>query len=310
MSSSLKTWVNLNGQVMEGERATISVFDRGFLYGDSVYEVTQTLDGVPFMLEDHLDRLAQSASKIGLQLGWSRHDLKIELARTLAPLKTPQAYIRYIVTRGEGEIGLDPKLATRPNLVIIAKELKAYPAEWYQKGVHVIVAGTRRNPTESIDPNVKSGNYLNNVMAYAEATRLGAFDAIMLNHRDEVTEATTSNVWAVLDGMLLTPPLSSGLLEGITRKHLIQVVREQELPFEMRTLTRDDLNRAEEIFLTSTTKRLVPVTQLDQLKVGTGAPGKITQVLRNAYDQHVDSLHAEAAREWKLIQEQANSSKS
>jgi branched-chain amino acid aminotransferase len=302
MPTSPKRLVNVNGQVFSEHEARISVFDRGFLFGDSIYEVTQTIEGVPFMLDDHLDRLYRSGEKIALQLPYSRDELKKELARVLKALAVEQAYVRIIITRGEGEIGLDPGLATSANLVIIAKELPPYPRHWYTEGVDVIVAHTLRNPTESIDPNVKSGNYLNNVMAFAEASRLKAFDALMLNHRGEVTEGTTSNVWIVNEqGLLKTPPLASGLLEGITRKHLLEICREQKIEVSLTPIHLEELQKAQEIFLTSSTKRLVPLRTLDGKAVGSGSPGPIWRQLSTAYDAHVQKIQAQAREQWQAV---------
>lgn len=302
MLTSPRSVININGELLSPREAKISVFDRGFLYGDSIYEVTQTIDGVPFFLDDHLERLYRSGEKIGLVPPYSPHDLRFELGRTLKRLGVQQAYIRYIITRGEGEIGLDPNLSHSTNLVIITKELKNYPKEWYTHGVHVIVADTKRTPTDSVDPNVKSGNYLNNVIAYAEAAKLNAFDALMLNHQDEVTEATTSNVWIVdRNNQLLTPPLASGILEGITRKHLIGIAQKAGLEPTIAPIARDVLDSAKEIFLTSTTKRLVPVTKLNQQKVGNGLPGPFFLDLSARYDAYAkESLSQEKPR-WDEI---------
>lgn len=293
--------VNINGECTNSADAKISVFDRGFLYGDSIYEVTQTLEQTPFLLEDHLTRLQYSAAKIGLTIPLSMDELKKQLARALVKLNVNQAYIRIIITRGEGEIGLDPALAGTGNFVIITKELPDYPQTWYREGVSVIVANTLRNTKESVDPNVKSGNYLNNVLAYAEAKKLGAFDAIMLNHQGFVTECTTSNLWIVKDGVLLTPPLESGLLEGITRKHLLTLCQTHGLPLSVAPISEAELHAADEIFLTSTTKRCVPITKLDAATIGSGKPGPITLQISKLYDDFVDSLFTREKAEWAQV---------
>jgi branched-chain amino acid aminotransferase len=298
--------VNINGALTAPEEARISVFDRGFLYGDSVYEVTQTIDGVPFRLEEHLERLRKSAFKIGLPIITTNLEIKKQIARTLIALDESTVYLRLIVTRGEGEISLDPLLATHENIVIIAKELKPYPLEWYTSGVRVIIADTLRNPLESIDPNVKSGNYLNNVLAFGEASKLGAYDAIMLNHQGQVTEATTSNVWIVKNNTLYTPPLRSGLLEGLTRKVLLQLSKNAKIPVHEQTLTPGDLLEADELFLSSTTKRLIPVTTLNDQPIGAGFPGPMTQKLRMLYDKHCEQILEQDRPGWLEVLEQLN----
>jgi branched-chain amino acid aminotransferase len=294
--------ININGVLAAPEEARISVFDRGFLYGDSVYEVTQTIRGIPFRLDLHLERLRKSASKIGLSILTTDLELKKQIARTLIALDEPTVYLRLVVTRGgEEEISLDPNTPGRENIVIIAKELKPYPIEWYEKGVRVIIADTIRNPLESIDPNVKSGNYLNNVMAFGEASKIGAYDAIMLNHHGEVTEATTSNVWMIKDGTIYTPPLRSGLLEGLTRKALLQISQHAKIPVFEKTITPQELFEADEIFLSSTTKKLIPITTLNEKKIGTGLPGPLTQQLRQLYDQHCEHTLKSFEPEWREI---------
>lgn len=295
--------VNINGHLSAPEEARISVFDRGFLYGDSVYEVTQTINGIPFRLDLHLERLRKSASKIGLPILQSDLDIKKQIARTITHLDETTVYLRIIITRGEGEISLDPNMEGHENMVIIAKELKPYPLHWYEQGVRVIIADTIRNPSESIDPNVKSGNYLNNVMAYGEASKIGAYDAIMLNHQGEVTEATTSNVWVVKDKTLYTPPLRSGLLEGLTRAALLEICHHNQIAVFEKTLLPSELFDADEIFLSSTTKRLIPITTLNQQKIGTGLPGALTQKMRQLYDQHCEQTLLSYEPQWRQVLE-------
>ncbi|PJB52978.1 MAG: branched-chain amino acid aminotransferase, partial [Bdellovibrio sp. CG_4_9_14_3_um_filter_39_7] len=189
--------ININGQILPPEKASIPVLDRGFLYGDSIYEVTLTYDKKPFLMKEHLDRLWSSASKIEMHLKYSREDIIREVQKTIDHFGIPRAYIRIIITRGEGEIGLDPNLSDDNNLVIIVKELPENPTWWYEKGVHMIIADLRRLPKKVLDPNLKSGNYLSNVMAHHQAKKVGAFDAILLNMRGYVTEGTTNNIWMV-----------------------------------------------------------------------------------------------------------------
>ena len=284
MNSSNRSIVNINGQLLEPEQATISVFDRGFLYGDSIYEVTMSIEGVPFMIEQHLDRLERSARKIGLPLPKSRTQILQEFIRTTNAIQCPKCYVRVIFTRGAGEITLDPTREQNGNLVIIAKELANNPKTWYEKGVSVVIADILRNHQRAIDPSVKSGNYLNNILAMGEAKRAATFDAIMLNHDGNVAEATTSNIWLVERGVFITPPLSAGLLDGITRASLFKLTQ-----FNMReeNISPERLKAADEIFLTSTTKEIVPIVKVDANTIGSGKPGKHTRQLHQAYQAFI-----------------------
>ncbi len=277
--------VNVNGAISAPENAKISVFDRGFLYGDSVYEVTMTINKKPFLLKEHLDRLWYSARKMELHLDYSKEDIAKEVNRLIEELAIDRAYVRIIITRGEGEITLDPTLKLKNNLVIIAKQLPENPAWWYQKGLSMIVSDTLRNPTDSLDPSIKSGNYLNNVLAYSEAKKRGAFDAIMLNHENQVSEATTSNVWIIKDGRISTPPKNSGLLAGITRKIVLRIAKENKLDVHEEDFDADELRQADECFITSSTKLIVPVTKVDDELIGSGKPGDITLNLLKLYRQ-------------------------
>jgi len=279
--------ININGNIVGPEEANISVFDRGFLFGDSIYEVTLTYDGILYKIEEHLDRLWESASHLDMPISISRKQLTYQMLKTLKALNEERAYIRVVITRGEGEIGLDPKLAAKNNLVIITKKLPENPTWWYDSGVEVIVASVLRNPKESMDPAIKSGNYLNNVLAYNQAKKQGAFDAIMLNADGKVTEGTTNNIWIVKDGMLKTPPLAAGLLSGITRKTLLELAKINKIPVEETNFTPDELKAADECFLTSSTKELVPITKIDEISIGSGTPGELTKRLHQIYRKQV-----------------------
>ncbi|OUS00224.1 hypothetical protein A9Q84_02135 [Halobacteriovorax marinus] len=281
----METLININGTITTKEKASVSVFDRGFLYGDSIYEVTQTFNRSIFMLEEHLDRLWYSAGKMDMPIDFTREEIITEITRVLTQLDKENVYIRLILTRGEGEIGLDPNLATKNNLVIIAIEKEENPTWWYESGVSMIVAHIHRNPIDALDPNIKSGNYLNNVMAMSEAKKLGAFDAIMLNVDEQVTEATTSNIWIVKDGCIITPPIKAGLLGGITRRSLIKIAKKNELLIREENFNVDELKSADECFLTSTTKLIVPITTIDNSPIGDGKPGPMTSLLLKLYKE-------------------------
>jgi branched-chain amino acid aminotransferase len=280
---SIKTLININGIISPPEEAKISIFDRGFLFGDSVYEVTLTHDGVPFLLEEHLDRLWLSASKLNMGFSFTRSELAEQIQKTVDALELSRIYLRIVITRGEGLLGLDPNLAGTNNLVIIAQELSENPSCWYEKGVEMIIADIVRNSKKSIDPSIKSGNYLNNVMAMSEAKQRGAFDAIMLNHKGQVTEATTSNIWMIKNGEVFTPPVKAGLLGGITRSKLIELASEHKISMSQENFTADQLKEADECFLSSTTKQLVPITKLDGAPIGDGKVGAITLKLLGIY---------------------------
>lgn len=290
MTKEPKGLINVNGDIVSPEDAKVSIFDRGFLYGDSIYEVTHTYNKIPFLLEEHLKRLEISAAGVFMPLEFDRQFLRNEVNRTCQALDLPRQYIRIIITRGEGEIGLDPALSKKQNFFIITKELPEYPKSWYEKGLSVIVAKVVRNPKKSIDPNIKSGNYLNNVMAMRQAKEAGADDAVMLNHKGQVTECTTSNIWVVQGDKILTPPIQAGLLGGITRKTLLQIGQKAGLHIQESNLTADSLQQADECFLTSSTKEIVPITKIDGQPIGSGAPGTMTKKLMALYKDHVNLL--------------------
>ncbi len=286
-SKELQYIISINKQLLSKSEAKISIFDRGFLFGDSIYEVTLTYNKVPFLLEEHLDRLWNSANALYMPIQFSREELKEEIHRGLTRLNLNRIYIRLIITRGEGLIGLDPDLATQQNLIIIFKELPPNPQEWYEKGVHMVIADIMRNPKKAIDPNIKSGNYLNNVLAMSQAKAKGAFDAIMLNHKGQVTEGTTNNIWIVQGEKVMTPPLKAGLLSGITRATLLKIGQKKGILMSESNFTADTLKNADEVFFTSSTKELVPVTKIDESPIGPGQPGPMTKRLHTLYQEFV-----------------------
>lgn len=272
--------VNLDGRLVAPEQAVVSVFDRGFLYGDSVYEVMRTYRGEPFEILAHLARLARSAELIALSLPWSLERVAAETRRTLAAAGNPESYVRVIVTRGSGELGLDPALAQDGRVVIIAKELVPPPPEAYRQGVKVALVEARHAPRESVDPAAKTGNYLSRVLALREARARAAYEALMLDGAGRITEATTANVFAVRGGGLVTPPLEVGILEGVTRQVVLSLARRAGLPVREAHLLPADLLGADEVFITSTTRELVPVVAVAagevEHRIGAGRPGPVT----------------------------------
>jgi branched-chain amino acid aminotransferase len=279
-----KAWID--GAPVDAQAARVPVFDRGFLYGDSVYEVTRTFGGRPFALGDHLDRLAHSAAGIGMVLP-PRAEIERAVAETIVAAGEPELYVRVIVTRGAGEVALDPAMADRPRLIVIVQRVKLPPPEAYRVGVEVaLVSRSRAAPgAVSVDPSVKSGNYLVSVLAVDDARRRGAYEAILCDQVGRLTEGSSSNLFAVRGGRISTPPISAGLLEGITRRHVIRLARGAGLAVDEVPLWPIDLLAAEEAFLTSSVRGLVPIVRVDGRKVGQGRPGPITLKVAALYDE-------------------------
>ncbi len=299
----MPSMVNIDGALVPPGEARISVFDRGFLYGDSVYEVVRTYRGRPFELPAHLRRLAHSAERIGLGLPWDARRTEAELGRTLeaargedppdpgaAPWNSGERYARIVMTRGAGEIGLDPALAVDPKAIVIVQPLHAPPLAAYREGVKVCVVGVEHVPPRAVDPTAKTGNYLSHVLALREARAQGAHEALMLDRDGFVTEGTTCNVFAVRAGAVLTPPLGAGILEGVTRGIVLGLARELGAPAREEPLRPRHLEEAEEIFVTSTAREVLPVTRLGGRPVGGGRPGPVTSRLHAAYRARADRL--------------------
>jgi len=277
--------INIDGRISPAESARIPVLDRGFLYGDSVYEVVRTYEGKLFALEEHLARLEASAERLHLALP-ERSWLASEIDRTLEAAGNDETYCRIIITRGVGPITLDPTTADAPMTVIVAKEYEPFPAWTYSKGVRITIPNIRRTARVSLDPAIKSGNYLNSVLAFGEARRAGFYDAVMLDHQGLVTEATSSNVFAAKDGRLLTPALEHGLLAGVTRRFLLDLARGNGIECVECELRPADLTGADEVMLTSTLREVQPVVQIGETPIGGGVPGPISARLRRLFRDH------------------------
>jgi branched-chain amino acid aminotransferase len=260
--------VNINGEILDPQNAKISIFDRGFLYGDSIYEVTYSDNNSLLFFDEHLDRLFRSAELLNMQMFISRDEIISEALKTLKASKISKAYIRIVITRGETQITLDPNASFKNNLVIIVKPAPEYPQKLYNKGLHLAVVSVVRNDTKSTDPNAKSGNYLNNVMAIAEAKRIGADDAVMVNRHGDITEGSTFNIWAVKNGTIYTPPVASGLLKGITRSKVLSICKDNHLAHNLETFTPEFLIDADEVFITSSTKGIMPVYRINDRQYG------------------------------------------
>jgi len=283
--------VYVDGEIVDEKNAVVSVFDRGFLYGDSVYEVTRTAGGRPVDGRRHLDRLERSAAAIGLELP-ARAVVERAIDDTLAAAANPDSYVRVIVTRGGGDIGLDPALADGPVLIVIVRPLELPPASFYTDGVEVALVDVRRNWRRALDPAIKSGNYLNNILGLREARGRGAYECVMLNSEGWLTEGSTSNIFIVRGGAVRTPALVHGLLAGITRGRLMELAEAEGHPAAEAHLGPDDLHRAEEAFLTSSLRGVMPVVRVDGGPVGSGAPGPVTQRLAATYERFVGRVAA------------------
>ena len=276
--------VHIDGKIVDAGEARVPVLDRGFLYGDSVYEVLRTFDGRPFGLDEHLERLEHSAAGLGMSI-MPRAEIRKAVLATLAAAGEPNAYIRIVVTRGAGELGLDPSFADAPRLIVIVRAAKPPPPEAYQGGVEVALVGRSRGTVESVDPSVKSGNYLSSVLAVAEARKRGAYEAILCDAVGRLTEGSSSNFFLVRGGRVATPPLSVGLLEGITRRSVIAICRAAGIPVDELPLWPQDFKIADEAFITSSVRGVVPVVRVDGAPIGSGKPGPVTKQVLALYDR-------------------------
>ncbi|HET7823691.1 MAG TPA: aminotransferase class IV [Anaeromyxobacter sp.] len=302
--------VNLDGTVVPPSAARVSVFDRGFLYGDSIYEVIRTYGGRPFEVEAHLVRLRRSGERIGLEPKWDRDRTAREIERTLeasrggdepdpaaAPWNVGERYLRVVMTRGAGIIGLDPALAVDPVALVIAQPLPAPPLRAYVDGVAAAIVGLRRASPLAIDPMAKTGSHLPNVLAIREARAAGAYEAFLLDDDGFVTEGASSNVFAVRGGKVVTPPLAAGILEGVTRGVVLRLARRAGISAEETPLRAEDLEGADEVFLTSTIREIVPIVRLGSRQVGSGRPGPVTTRLHQAFRKLASAAVGGAAPE-------------
>ncbi len=271
--------IYIDGRLYPREEARISVFDHGLLYGDGVFEGLRIYARRVFRMDAHLARLAASAQAIGLALPLERAQLADAVRETVRANRQTDGYIRLVVTRGDGPLGLDPTTCAHPRLIIIVADLAVYPAALYESGVRIITAATRQVPAASVDPRIKSLNYLKNVLARLEAHAAGAAEALMLNAEGFVAECTADNVFAVRDGVVRTPPATEGALDGITRAAVRELAVAEGLAFREGRLARYDLFTADECFLSGTGAELVPVVALDGRPIGDGRPGAVTRRL-------------------------------
>lgn len=275
--------IYMNGKLVKKENACVSVFDHGLLYGDGVFEGIRSYNGLVFKLAEHIDRLYASAHGISLVVPMSKKEMEKAIVETLKANKLRDAYIRVVVTRGEGDLGLDPRNCAKATVFIIAGKIALYPQDMYQKGLKIVTVPTRRNSPEALNPQIKSLNYLNNILGKIEAINAGVVEAIMLDQNGFVTECTGDNIFMIKGKNLVTPPVSAGVLNGITRQSVLDIASKAGLDPQERMLTRFELYNADEMFLTGTAAEIIPVVMMDARFIGSGHPGEYTLKLNQEF---------------------------
>ncbi len=276
--------VYINGKLLEKEEAKISVFDHGFLYGDGVFEGIRVYNGLIFKLKEHMERLYESALSLMIKIPLSQKELIAVTIKTLKANNLKDAYIRLCITRGEGDLGLDPrKCKDRSSIVIITDKIALYPESLYKKGMEIITVATIRNLPEALNPQIKSMNYLNNILAKIEAINCGFDEAIMLDNLGYVAECTGDNIFIVKRNHLYTPPQCMGTLRGITRDTVLEIAAKNKIPTHEHVLTRHELYISDECFLTGTAAEIIPVVKVDGRQIGDGKPGKVTAKLTKLF---------------------------
>ena len=293
--------VNVNGRVSDQEHAVISIFDHGFLYGEGVYETLRTYNGQPFLFQRHMRRLRNSADMLALSIPLADEQIDARFRETMRAAglgdgADREAYIRILVTRGIGELTYDPAATPTPSIVVIVKPNVHPSTEIFSHGVKVALVGVVRNHPGSVNPLIKSNSLLNNALAMQEALRSGAYEGVMRNYKGELAECTQSNLFLVKHGAALTPPIDAGLLPGITREFLFEIGADAGIPVREAVLRDADLFGADEAFLTSTTREVVPIVRVDDTTIGRGTPGPVTTALLEGYRRKAEALtHARNA---------------
>lgn len=277
--------IYLAGKLVDKEQAVVSVFDHGLLYGDGVFEGIRVYSGRVFLLKAHVERLYESAKAIRLTIPISPEEMTQAVKDTVAANNINDGYVRLIVTRGAGSLGLDIRRTSNPQTIIIADTITLYPREIYENGMNLITASTIRNHPGALSARIKSLNYLNNILAKIEGTDAGTVEALMLNHKGEVAECTGDNIFIIKNGVLKTPSADAGILEGITRNAVLDLARSAGIPTQETTLIRHDLYVADEMFLTGTAAEVVPVVSLDGRQIGDGKPGVMTRRLLGLFHE-------------------------
>ena len=277
--------VYLNGQFLAEEDAKISVFDHGLLYGDGIFEGIRVYGGNVFLHSQHIDRLYESARAIRLQIPLSKEEMTKAVEETVKINNINDGYVRLVITRGAGSLGLDIRRTSNPQVIIIAATISLYPEEYYRDGLKLITASTIRNHPQALSPRIKSLNYLNNIMAKIEATDMGCIEALMMNHKGEVSECTGDNIFIIKDGVIKTPPTDAGILEGVTRNAVMQLARDAGYEMLEVTMTRHDVYVADECFLTGTAAEVIPVVSVDGRVLSDGKPGPITNEMLKRFQE-------------------------
>lgn len=280
-----RIWIN--GKLVDKSEAKVSVYDHGLLYGDGVFEGIRVYAGKVFKLKEHIERLYDSARAIWLEIPLSHAQMTEAVLTTVKANNKIDGYIRLVVTRGAGSLGLDPRKCTDPQIIVIVDDITMYPPKLYEEGMEIITASTIRNHPGALNARIKSLNYLNNILAKIEAIQANCLEAIMLNHNGEVAECTGDNVFLVKHGILATPSIHAGILEGITRNTVLELARAANVPTREMTLTKHDVYTADECFLTGTAAEVIPVVKVDGRPIGNGKPGAITRQLRERFHQLV-----------------------
>lgn len=275
--------IYIDGQFYDKENAKISVFDHGLLYGDGVFEGIRFYNGRVFRLEEHIDRLFDSARAIALNIGMDKSAVIEATLETIRQNNLQDGYIRLVVTRGVGDLGLNPMLCPKASIFVIASKITLYSADKYENGLDVVTCATRRIPHGALSPMVKSLNYLNNVMAKIEAQNAGAGEGLMLNEQGFVSECTGDNIFIIKNGVITTPPISAGALAGVTRSVVFDLAAEFGIPIHEPMMTRYDIFTADECFLTGTAAEIIPAVKLDTRLIGDGKPGPITRRLITSF---------------------------
>jgi branched-chain amino acid aminotransferase len=281
MTSAPKVYIN--GKLFDKADAKISVFDHGLLYGDGVFEGIRVYDGKVFKLKEHVDRLFESARAIKLEIPLTREQMARAIEETVAANGKRNGYIRPIVTRGAGTLGLDPRKTSDPQVVIIVDDIALYPSELYETGMEIATVATIRNHPAALNPRIKSLNYLNNILAKIEGMQQGCPESLMLNHKGEISECSGDNIFLVKSATLFTPPIDAGILKGITRDAVIDLARQAQIRVDEVSLTRHDVFVADECFLTGTAAEIIPVVKCDSRVIGNGKPGPVTKRLHEAF---------------------------
>ena len=269
--------IYLDGKFLKEEEAKVSVFDHGLLYGDGIFEGIRAYNGRVFKLKQHIDRLYEGARTLILDIPLTKEEMTEVVLETCRKNNLTDAYIRLVVTRGKGDLGLDPRKCLKATVFCIASSITLYPQELYEKGLELATVATRRNVTEAVNPMVKSLNYLNNIYAKMEVNRMGLHEGLMLNHDGYVAEATGDNIFLVKDGMLITPPPYVGILKGITRDTAMELAEKSGIIVKEQVFTRHEVFAADEVFLTGTAAEVIPVVKVDGRIIGDGVPGEITK---------------------------------